>query len=191
MKPLIAILICLLTIPASAQTFGLGPEVVEVTAVVTAETFGLGDVPRSVLVATPTLAPIKQRAATVLSAPRTVLRSVTEAAPTRIPIVRRALRSWTDRTVGPWSVTTLTLHLRGELESPQHRGYVPVEQLEARTLVELQDIHDNLHEGWIWDGSARRVTTVQRTVSVQSSCPGGVCPTTSHTTIRRGLLWRR
>jgi hypothetical protein len=91
-------------------------------------------------------------------------------------IVRRARSSWVDASVGAWSVEKLRSHLRGELASAQHRGLVPASELEGRSLQELADIHDNLHEGYAWNGDViqRRTVTVQK---YQSSCPGGVCPT--------------
>lgn len=118
----------------------------------------------------------------------------------RVAVVRRARSSWVDSSVGAWSVEKLRSHLRGELASPQHRGSVPTAELDGRTLRELADIHDNLHEGFSWNGggssasvvSSRSVTvqTFQTTAKVSGgSCPGGVCPSPTARPIRR--LFRR
>lgn len=70
------------------------------------------------------------------------------------PVFHRSGRNWTDPDVGRWSVETITRHLKGEIESPQHRGKVPLDQLEGRSLMELIAIHANLHEGYQWNGTA-------------------------------------
>jgi len=126
--------------------------------------------------------------------------SVETVTASRVAVVRRARSSWVDSSVGAWSVEKLRSHLRGELASPQHRGSVPTSELEGRTLRELADIHDNLHEGYAWDGGGASAAVVRsRSVTVQSfqtpakvasgSCPGGVCPSPTARPIRR--LFRR
>ena len=117
-----------------------------------------------------------------------------EPTPARLPVVRRALSQWTDPDVGMWDRNSLTLHLKGDLESSQHRGLVPAAQLVGRTLRELLDIHDNLHEGFSWNGQAQRSRSVEvvRPVRLQwtfrqNDCPNGVCPAPA---VRRRLLRR-
>jgi hypothetical protein len=155
---------------ANAQTFGLG---VSSDVHVTVSTFGLGP---SVVAITST-SPTKQEVVKPDTPP--------PVAQSRTVVVRVARSSWADSSVGAWTVETLRSHLRGELASGQHRGRVPMAELEGRTLRELKDIHDNLHEGYAWNGR-----TVTRTVQTyQSNCPGGVCPTPSYQPVRR--LFRR
>jgi hypothetical protein len=134
---------------------------------------------------------------TVVVAPSLVAAKPVEAvSDSRVAIVRRARSSWVDSSVGAWSVEKLRSHLRGELASPQHRGKVPTSELEGRTLRELADIHDNLHEGFEWNGGSsvvhsRSVTvqSFQTTAKMASSCPGGVCPSPMSRPVRR--LFRR
>ncbi len=183
--------------------FGLGEPRVEVETSV-GDTFGLssplGGGLKSALPKTPSVAPRLEPATAV--EPRMAF----------IPIVRRAKGNWTDPDVGAWSATTLTLHLKGELESSQHRGLVPAGQLAGRSLRELRDIHDNLHEGFAWDGTVKQslqvvtnsrvdsLPTIRSSLMVQnvgrfpqvltsSQCPPGVnCP--QQTTSRRFRVFR-
>jgi hypothetical protein len=175
MKTILVILAMLVAIPANAnETFGLGSASPEPMALSSAETFGLTD---GVVVVRQRIVVEQKRQ------PVTPVRSL-------LPVVRRAAGNWIDEGIGAWNETKLAAHLRGELASANHRGAVPVQQLVGRTLKELRDIHDNLHEGWLWDGSARvraAVTVRQASTYWQaSSCPGGVCPTPT-----RGRLFRR
>jgi hypothetical protein len=133
---------------ANAQTFGLG---VSSEVHVTVSTFGL-----SAVAFTPAA---KQEVVKPDTPPSAISQRTT--------VVRRARSYWTEGG-RPWTVETLRVHLFGH--------QVPSEQLNGRTLRELVDMHDNIHEGYSWSG-------VQRTVTVQkyqSSCPGGVCPTPSY-----------
>jgi hypothetical protein len=132
---------------ANAQTFGLG---VSSEVHVTVSTFGLG----SAVVFTPTA---KQEVVKPDTPPPAISQRTT--------VVRRARSYWTEGG-RPWTVETLRVHLVG------HR--VPSGELSGRTLVELINMHDNIHEGFGWSGVTR---TTARTVS---SCPGGVCPTPSY-----------
>jgi hypothetical protein len=88
------------------------------------------------------------------------------------PIIRQAKSNWVDSSVGDWTADTLRRHLLGELSSNQHRGQVPAAELQGRSLRELIDIHDNLHEGYLWHGEL--VVVQMKTVEI--NCPGGVCP---------------
>lgn len=115
--------------------------------------------------------------------------------PPRITIIRRSSSAWTDPDIGPWSTSTLKKHLRGELESTQHRGMVPSQELDGRSLSELKAIHANLHEGWTWDGRSRqsRRTVTKSTemppantdgpafyFDAAPNCPNGFCPGNSN-----------
>lgn len=159
-------------IAANAQSYGLG--VSTEVRLVSSSSFGLGSskVASTFLPATPQ--PVAQpRPAAVFEI-----------------IVRRARLSWTDRTVGTWTDATLRRHLLGELASPEHRGRVSAAQLAGRSLRELQDIHDNLHEGYSWNGTVTTTTMTTRAVQVSSgNCPGGVCPTPQRAPVRR--IFRR
>jgi hypothetical protein len=163
----------ILTVSVNANdTFGLGTPKTEPIAVSTGETFGLTS---NVVVIRQAVVVQKKRQ------PVTPVRSL-------IPVVRRAAGSWMDASVGVWTQAKLSAHLRGEIASSQHRGAVPISQIDGRSVQELLAIHDNLHEGWSWDGSTRvRTVTVQRS-TVQPSCPSGVCPTPSR---QRVVLFRR
>lgn len=141
---------------ANAQTFGLG--VSTEPHRVTVSTFGL----ESSVAFTP--------AATTQETvrpdtPSPALSPVVQ----RVSVVRRARSSWL-QSGQSWSVERLQSHL-----STTH-SVLSVE-LQGRTLRELSDIHDNLHEGFAWNGATVTQTTT-RTVS--SSCPGGVCPTNTY-----------
>lgn len=88
-----------------------------------------------------------------------------------LPVVHRSGRNWTDPDVGRWSESTLRRHLLGELESTQHRGQVPPEQLVGRSLKELIAIHANLHEGYNWDGQPKQKQVPRRSVPSFDDCP--------------------
>jgi hypothetical protein len=140
---------------ANAQTFGLG---VSSEVHVTVSTFGLG----SAVAFTPAA---KQEVVKPDTPPPAISSE---------RVVRRARSYWTEGG-RPWTVETLRVHL------VVHQ--VPSGELSGRTLKELVDMHDNIHEGFTWNGAVR---TVQK---YQSNCPGGVCPTPSYQPVRR--LFRR
>jgi len=148
--------------PAIVSTFGLGPTTTGTT-----------------LTSSPVVVQIRE-GATALLPP--VAHS---------QVVRRASSSWVDQSVGSWNTAKLSAHLRGELASPQHRGQVPAGQLDGRSLNELKAIHDNIHEGYAWNGGVTqsRVVTVQPKRVSSGNCPGGVCPAPTRFTPRR--LFRR
>jgi len=193
----VALVLCF-QVPANANdgTFGLGAAATG-NNFASVSTFGL--------VADCVADNSTTKAAAAIDTPSVVVKPVVcEPAKTvtasRVAVVRRARSSWVDVSVGAWSVEKLRSHLRGELASPQHRGSVPTAELEGRTLRELADIHDNLHEGYAWDGGGASSSVVMsRSVTVQSfqttakvsggSCPGGVCPSPTARPIRR--LFRR
>lgn len=165
---------------ANESLFGLG--VSPVKNVAASSTFGLGP---SVVAITST-SPTTQEAAKPDTPP--------PVAHSRIAVVRAARSSWADSSVGSWTVETLRLHLRGELASGQHRGRVPMAELDGRSLRELKDIHDNLHEGYAWNGGTAqaKAATIQsyRSTTVSGgNCPGGVCPVPQSRPVRR--LFRR
>lgn len=160
--------------------FGLVTEVRTETVVIE-DMFGLEPTParRPVATVTKKVAAITEQLA---EQPRSIVKTVLR------PVVRRGTGPWIDPDVGSWQVETLTNHLKGELESTQHRGSVPHDQLIGRSLRELKAIHANLHEGFAWHGGASSAITTQKTATIESrleiaprnsTCPGGVCPTTS------------
>lgn len=163
------VLLCLIASPCYGQSFGLCS----------------GFETRSLYGMTVT---VKQEPEPKSEAKQEVKAEAKEINITRQVIVRRARSSWVDSSVGAWTVEKLIQHLRGELASAQHRDRVPASELEGRSLRELSDIHDNLHEGYAWNGSViqSKTVTLQK---YQSNCPGGVCPTPSYQPVRR--LFRR
>lgn len=146
---------------ANAQTFGLG--VSSESHSVSVSTFGLGS-----SVATTSAATTQEAAI-----PDTPLPAFSQVVQ-RVTVVRRARAYWTEGG-RPWTVATLRSHLVGH--------QVPSGELANRSLREMIDMHDNMHEGFTWSGVTRTTT---RTVS---SCPGGVCPTNTYQPVRR--LFRR
>jgi len=144
---------------ANAQTFGLG--VSTEPHRVTVSTFGLGST------AAFTSAASTQEVVKPDTPPPALSPGVQ-----RVTVVRYARSSWL-QSGQAWSVERLRSHL-----STGHA--VPSAELAGRTLRELSDIHDNLHEGYAWNGgTVTRTFTVQKTVA-GSSCPGGVCPTNTY-----------
>lgn len=186
--------LCLCGFCAADNMFGLGePE--PTMAGVSVELFGM-DTPvqtthREVVIARDGVLPIRTTAAKMVAVAANVTERVLR------PIIRRSTRNWTDPDVGNWTASNLREHLLGEFQSPQHRGSVPLSELN-RSLSDLIAIHANLHEGWAWDGSSKVTATVRQTVviprqvvryqSFQSTCPGGVCPTNGEQSFR---LFRR
>jgi len=134
----------------NAQTFGLG--VSSEAHSVTVSTFGLGS-PAAFTSAVSTQETVKPDTPSPASSSQ------------RVAVVRRARAYWTEGG-RPWTVNTLRAHLVGH--------QVPSGELSARSLAELVNMHDNIHEGFTWSGVTRTTT---RTVS---SCPGGVCPTNTY-----------
>jgi hypothetical protein len=134
---------------ANAQTFGLG--VSSEANSVTVSTFGLGST------AAFTSAVLTQEVVKPDTPPPAISPVVQ-----RVTVVRRARAYWTEGG-RPWTVATLRSHL------VSHQ--VPSGELAARSLTELVNMHDNIHEGFTWSGVTRTTTTTV------SSCPGGVCPT--------------
>jgi len=187
MKTLSTLILIVLLCPAACfadDMFGLGDAgVAEASVVSSAETFGLSNDPTPAVRYESQLANVLPRKSTATERPSVVVRTVEVKKPARIQIVRRALSEWTINSVS-WTVGSLRSHLLGS----NHQ--IPVEQLDGRALSELRAIHDNLHEGWAWDGSSRirsvvvsgnqeivRSRTVTRQSLINQSCPGGRCPT--------------
>lgn len=156
---------------ANAQTFGLS--VSTKAHGVTASNFGLG----SSLAITPAMT-IQETAK-----PDTPSPAFPPVVAQRVTVVRRARLSWVD-SAGAWSVERLRSHL-----ATGHA--VPSSELAGRTFRELSDIHDNLHEGFAWNGVTVQVQTFTvQTKTMGGNCPGGVCPMpTSRPVVRR--LFRR
>ncbi len=77
------------------------------------------------------------------------------------PVVRQARSYWTEGG-RPWDSQTIYSHLL--------KHNVPARELVGRSLKEMVDMHDNIHEGYGWNGSVKAQKPA-------SNCPGGVCPT--------------
>ncbi len=187
MKPISVLILIVLLLPSvcfADDMFGLGDtEVAEASVVSSAETFGLSNEPTPAVRHESQLVNTLIRKSPATDRPLISVRTVEVKKPARIQIIRRALSDWTINSVS-WTVSSLRSHLHGI----NHQ--IPVEQLDGRTLSELKAIHDNLHEGWLWDGSSRirsvvvsvnqemvRSRVVTRQSIVNQTCPGGRCPT--------------
>jgi hypothetical protein len=127
---------------AKAQTFGLG---VSSKNSVTVSTFGLSAAPVATL-----------QEAVRPSPPPALSKEVWQT-----PVVRRASSYWTEGGRA-WNSQTIHSHLLNH--------NVPSSELVGRSLKEMIDMHDNIHEGYGWNGS------VKARVQPVSNCPGGVCP---------------
>jgi hypothetical protein len=137
-------LVAFFTADANAQTFGLG---VSSKNSVTVSTFGLSALQEVVRPSPPPALSQEVRRTTVVQ---------------QTPVVRRASSYWTEGGRA-WSSQTIHSHLI--------KHNIPANELVGRSLKEMIDMHDNIHEGYGWNGS------VKARVQPVSNCPGGVCPT--------------
>jgi hypothetical protein len=150
----LGLMVCLVayfTADANAQTFGLG---VSSKNNVTVSTFGLS------------AASVATLQKVVRPTPPPALSQVVQ----QTPVVRRASSYWTEGGRA-WNSQTIHSHLL--------KHNVPSSELVGRSLKEMIDIHDNIHEGYGWNGS------VKARVQPVSNCPGGVCPAPTRFTPRR------
>jgi hypothetical protein len=143
--------------------FGLGTRAPVAVRTASPPTFGLG-------------APVRPKAALPAAAGRKVATqspktpvagAVPVASVSQVTVIRRARSYWTEGG-RPWTLATLRAHLLS------HR--VPADKVSAMTFRQMVDAHDNIHEGYPWEGLVT-VTSSTTVRAVQTDCPGGVCPT--------------
>jgi hypothetical protein len=146
---------------ASDGLFGLGSRAPVASRTASPPTFGLGAPVR------PKALPAAAGRKVAPQSPKTpVAGAVTVASVPQVTVIRRARSYWTEGG-RPWTQATLQAHLLS------HR--VPADKVSAMTFQQMVDAHDNIHEGYPWEGSIT-VTSSTTVRAVQTNCPGGVCP---------------